>query len=58
MFATCQLWGYFENQELVGMIAFRERWVDQLYVLRRRNTTVLALRCSQLRRANFQARSR
>jgi ribosomal protein S18 acetylase RimI-like enzyme len=33
MFATCQLWGYFDNQELVGMIAFRQGWVDQLYVL-------------------------
>jgi len=33
MFATCQLWGYFDNQQLVGIIAFREGWVDQLYVL-------------------------
>jgi putative acetyltransferase len=33
MFATCQLWGYFDNQELIGMIAFREGWIDQLYVL-------------------------
>jgi putative acetyltransferase len=33
MFATCQLRGYFDNQQLVGIIAFREGWVDQLYVL-------------------------
>jgi putative acetyltransferase len=33
MFATCQLWGYFDSQELVGIIAFRDGWVDQLYVL-------------------------
>jgi putative acetyltransferase len=33
IFATCQLWGYFDNQELVGIIAFREGWIDQLYVL-------------------------
>ena len=33
MFATCQLWGYFDNQQLIGIIAFREGWVDQLYVL-------------------------
>jgi ribosomal protein S18 acetylase RimI-like enzyme len=33
IFATCHVWGYFENQELVGIIAFREGWVDQLYVL-------------------------
>jgi putative acetyltransferase len=33
MFTTCELWGYFDNKELVGIIAFREGWVDQLYVL-------------------------
>jgi GNAT superfamily N-acetyltransferase len=33
MFTTCELWGYFDNQELVGIIAFREGWIDQLYVL-------------------------
>lgn len=33
MFATCQLWGYFDGKELVGFIAFREGWIDQLYVL-------------------------
>jgi putative acetyltransferase len=33
MFTTCELWGYFDNHELVGIIAFREGWVDQLYVL-------------------------
>jgi len=33
LFATCQLWGYFDNQQLIGIIAFREGWVDQLYVL-------------------------
>jgi hypothetical protein len=24
VFAECQIWGYFNNQELVGIIAFRE----------------------------------
>ena len=33
MFKTCELWGYFDNDELIGIIAFREGWVDQLYVL-------------------------
>ena len=23
MFATCQLWGYFDNQQLVGIITFQ-----------------------------------
>ena len=33
VFATCQLWGYFDEEELIGFIAFREGWIDQLYVL-------------------------
>jgi putative acetyltransferase len=33
VFTTCQLWGYFDHNELVGIIAFREGWIDQLYVL-------------------------
>jgi putative acetyltransferase len=32
-FATCQLWGYFDGKDLLGFIAFREGWIDQLYVL-------------------------
>lgn len=32
-FPACQLWGSFSGQELVGFIAFREAWIDQLYVL-------------------------
>jgi GNAT superfamily N-acetyltransferase len=33
VFKTCQLWGYFEDGELAGFIAFREGWIDHLYVL-------------------------
>jgi len=33
LFRDCQIWGYFGDQELVGIIAFREDWVDQLYIL-------------------------
>jgi len=33
MFPTCRLWGVFEDSELVGIIAFREGWIDQLYVV-------------------------
>jgi putative acetyltransferase len=32
-FTTCELWGYFEDQDLVGIIAFREGRIDQLYVV-------------------------
>ena len=33
LFVDCQIWGYFNDQDLVGMIAFREGWIDQLYIL-------------------------
>jgi GNAT superfamily N-acetyltransferase len=33
VFKTCQLWGYFEDGELAGFVAFREGWIDHLYVL-------------------------
>jgi GNAT superfamily N-acetyltransferase len=33
LFPTCQLWGCFHNQELVGIVAFRDGWIDQLYVM-------------------------
>ena len=33
LFATCEMWGAFANGAMTGFIAFREGWVDQLYVL-------------------------
>jgi GNAT superfamily N-acetyltransferase len=33
VFKTCQVWGVSERAELKGIIAFREDWIDQLYVL-------------------------
>jgi len=33
VFATCQLWGVFAASEMLGVIAFRDSWIDQLYVL-------------------------
>jgi len=33
VFTTCQLWGYLDDNELIGIIAFREGWIDHLYVL-------------------------
>ncbi len=33
VFKTCELWGAFDRTQLIGMIAFREDWIDQLYVL-------------------------
>ncbi|CDZ38804.1 GNAT family N-acetyltransferase [Neorhizobium galegae] len=33
LFATCDIWGAERNGTLLGVIAFREDWVDQLYIL-------------------------
>src|ERR1700686_5243821 len=33
LFRTCALWGAIDNAVLVAIIAFREGWIDQLYVL-------------------------
>src|SRR5262245_62105672 len=33
VFSNCQLWGSFSNAQMVGIIAFRQDWIDQLYVL-------------------------
>jgi putative acetyltransferase len=33
VFAQCELWGHFDKQEMTGIIAFRDGWIDQLYVL-------------------------
>lgn len=33
VFEACQVWGAFIEHRLVGIIAFRDGWIDQLYVL-------------------------
>jgi GNAT superfamily N-acetyltransferase len=33
LFKTCDLRGAFDQAEMIGIIAFREDWIDQLYVL-------------------------
>ena len=33
LFKACQLWGAFDGAQMTGIIAFREFWIDQLYVL-------------------------
>ena len=33
VFATCRVYGAFEGDVLTGIIAFRNEWIDQLYVL-------------------------
>jgi GNAT superfamily N-acetyltransferase len=33
VFRACEVWGAFDDAVMTGMIAFREEWIDQLYVL-------------------------
>ncbi|MGY8663761.1 GNAT family N-acetyltransferase [Bradyrhizobium sp. UFLA05-109] len=33
VFARCRLWGRFDGGALGGIIAFRDGWIEQLYVL-------------------------
>jgi GNAT superfamily N-acetyltransferase len=33
VFAACKVWGAFDDTVMIGIIAFREDWIDQLYVL-------------------------
>jgi GNAT superfamily N-acetyltransferase len=33
VFRTCEVWGAFDGAELTGLLAFRDGWIDQLYVL-------------------------
>jgi GNAT superfamily N-acetyltransferase len=48
VFATCILWGAFDDAGMTGIIAFRHEWIDQLYVVpdaqgRRIGTALLAV---------------
>ena len=33
LFKVCELWGAFDSDAMIGIIAFRTDWIDQLYVL-------------------------
>jgi GNAT superfamily N-acetyltransferase len=33
VFNTCEVWGAFEGAAMVGVLAFRKDWIDQLYLL-------------------------
>jgi GNAT superfamily N-acetyltransferase len=33
VFKTCEVWGAFDGDAMSGILAFREDWIDQLYVL-------------------------
>jgi hypothetical protein len=33
VFMTCEVWAAFDGDAMTEMLAFREGWIDQLYVL-------------------------
>jgi GNAT superfamily N-acetyltransferase len=33
VFTACEVWGAFDRAAMTGVIAFRQDWIDQLYVL-------------------------
>lgn len=33
LFRDCQMWGFFAEAKLLGIIAFRDAWIDQLYIV-------------------------
>jgi hypothetical protein len=33
LFAACEMWGAFAGGAMTGFIAFREGWIEQLYML-------------------------
>ena len=33
VFSACEVWGSFDRDVMTGLIAFRDGWIDQLYVL-------------------------
>ncbi|WP_027529912.1 GNAT family N-acetyltransferase [Bradyrhizobium sp. WSM3983] len=32
VFPICRVWGHFDGDELSGIIAFRDDWIEQLYI--------------------------
>jgi GNAT superfamily N-acetyltransferase len=50
VFTSCEVWGAFDHAAMIGILAFREGWIDQLYVLPRaqgRGTGTELLRIAQ-----------
>jgi ribosomal protein S18 acetylase RimI-like enzyme len=33
LFTTCEIWGAFDSDAMIGIVAFRDGWIDQLYML-------------------------
>ena len=57
MFTSCELWGSFDAEHLVGIIACREGWIDQLYVLPSSQGRGIGTALLQIARERWQALS-
>ena len=57
VFETCETWGAFAGADLVGFIAFREGWIDQLYVLPRAQGSGIGARLLRMVMSRFSALS-
>lgn len=57
VFAACTVWGAFANHALVGFVAFREGWVDQLYVLPGDQGSGVGSRLLRIAQSRFEALS-
>ncbi len=53
VFKTCEVWGAFDNAVMIGIIAFRENWIDQLYVLPKAQGRGVGTELLQLARSSF-----
>jgi GNAT superfamily N-acetyltransferase len=53
VFPACDLWGAFDRGTMVGIIAFRPDWIDQLYVLPTAQRRQLGTRLLQVAQGAF-----
>jgi GNAT superfamily N-acetyltransferase len=53
VFKTCEVWGAFDNAVMIGIIAFRENWIDQLYVLPKAQGRGVGTELLQVARSSF-----
>ena len=57
VFAACDVWGALDGHDLIGFIAYRDAWVDQLYVLPNRQAHGVGSRLLSIAKDAFPALS-
>jgi GNAT superfamily N-acetyltransferase len=53
LFPTSELWGTFDDAGMIGIIAFRADWIDQLYVLPRAQRRGVGTQLLQIAQTRF-----